>query len=90
MFTEIYRKAKRINSLTKGREAVDSCIESFGIKTYSITEAKISEFREIQGYKIIIQNETAFFPQRLLPQKEQNRVSKMRSIFLDVELVVPP
>lgn len=89
-FEAIYRKCRRTKSLTLGREAVIFCISTIVNEPYTVEETKIGSFKTIEGYKIIINNELAFFPRSPNMINQSSGINWHRSIFLEINLVLPP
>jgi len=76
--------------LKSGVEAINSCISGMVDGTVLVKEITITSFQKIEGYKITINNQTAFFPKSLEAIKFNVSLDRLRVAFLDVDLVIPP
>jgi hypothetical protein len=89
-FRELYRKCIRTKALSKGEAELRSCIEQSVGATFTLETAIINCFKDIVGYRLVIDDTAAFFPAETSCDDGNRGLSWLRETFLSVDLVLPP
>lgn len=88
-FPTLYKRCLKKGLLEKGAAAIQTEIDKMGISAVVEKKGNLSSF-DIDGYLIRHENSTAFFPLRQKANRTNYGVKYHRTIFLDVDVVVPP
>lgn len=89
-FIKLYERCYQQHALANGQETVRGCISGLVTAPFAVEEQKIQSFKDIHGYRVTLNGESAFFPRCLKEIDGQNGLARMRLAFLQVDLVLPP
>lgn len=76
--------------LAQSQDAVRTCISDLVSVPFSVEERKIQSFRDIFGYRVTLEGKSAFFPKDIKELNVEYGITRMRTAFLQIDLVVPP
>ncbi|WP_028100459.1 hypothetical protein [Pseudoduganella violaceinigra] len=88
-FPVLYKECRKAKLLEKGADAIQALIDRKGVQ--AVVESKqMFSFLDVDGYLIKCAEGVAFFPRTITPINRNSGVTRLRKIFLDVDLVLPP